>query len=178
MEKLNLSHTDATVTPAGGKTGLTLPGIVVSATLAASAVSPYGSPPQYQINLQSAKLTTKSPVESSDIDTRAFGNGKTLEAEVSSISREEIDAKLALSKSELEHSQTKNFSSIEKLLIEVKGEIGALRGEISGNKEAVSGQIDGLKSSISTMQWMVGTVIAMIGIVVAIMAIPGIDKLF
>lgn len=155
---------------------------MVSATLAASVVSPYGLAPQYQFDLQDAKLTTNPQATSDNIflntDSWAHGNGETLEAEVSSISREEIDAKLALNKSEIELSQTRNFSSIEKLLIEVKGEIGTLRGELSGNKDAVSGQIDGLKSSISTMQWMVGTVLAMIGIAVAILAIPGIDKIF
>lgn len=182
MERVNTEHIDTTVTPTNGRAALTVPGIMVSATLAASMVTPYGGGvPQYQIGLQDANISTIATNNVSKLlsntGTWTHEESETLEAKVSAISREEIDAKLALNKSELELSQTNNFSSIEKLLIEVKGEIGSLRGELSGNKDAVSGQIDGLKTSISTMQWMVGTVLAMIGIAVAILAIPGIDKI-
>lgn len=172
---------DTTVTPSSGKAGFVMPGIVVSAVLTASMAPSYGSVPQYQIAFEDANLTsspynkfTSLPL---DKETESHGKSENLETDVSSVSREEIDAKLALTKSEIELSQAHNFSSIEKLLIEVKGEIGSLRGELSGNKDAVSGQIDGLKTSISTMQWMVGTVLAMMGIAVAVLAIPGIDKI-
>lgn len=181
MERIKQNHKDVTVIPPNEKAAVTIPGIMVSATLAASLVSPYGMATQYQIPRQDAKVSTNQQKTFSHVmlnrDTLGYEKTNILEAEMSSISREELDAKLALSKSEMDLNQTRNFSSIEKLLIEVKGEISALRGEISGNKDAVAGQIEGLKSSISSMQWMVGTVLAMIGIAAAILAIPGIDKL-
>ncbi|MBW9633780.1 hypothetical protein [Escherichia coli] len=181
METVNPGSDNTTVTPSSGKAGFVMPGIMVSAALAASMAPSYGSVPQYQIAFEDASLTsrpydkfTSLPL---DKETESHGSSVNLEADVSSASREEIDTKLALTKAEIELSQAHNFSSIEKLLIEVKGEIASLRGELSGNKDAVSGQIDGLKTSISTMQWMVGTVLAMMGIAVAILAIPGINKL-
>ncbi|WP_343552016.1 hypothetical protein [Klebsiella quasipneumoniae] len=181
MAEVNPGQIDTTVTPSGGKAGFIIPGIMVSATLAASMVPSYGGVPQYQIALQDAKLTSGATNKFTrlalDKETESHGASDNLETDVSSVSRDEIDAKLALTKSEIQLSQAHNFSSIEKLLIEVKGEIGTLRGELSVNKDAVSGQIDGLKTSISTMQWMVGTVLAMIGIAVAVLAIPGIDKI-
>lgn len=188
MERIKNNQNEVTVISPNEKEAVTFPGIMVTATLAASLVSPYGMANQYQIPRQDAKVSTSQQKTFSHVmlnrDPLGYEKTNILEAEMSSISREELDAKLALSKSEMDLNQTRNFSSIEKLLLEVKGEIsslrgdmGSLRGELSGNKDAVAGQIDGLKSSISTMQWMVGTVLAMIGIAVAILAIPGIDKL-
>ena len=150
METVNPGSDNTTVTPSSGKAGFVMPGIMVSAALAASMAPSYGSVPQYQIAFEDASLTsrpydkfTSLPL---DKETESHGSSVNLEADVSSASREEIDAKLALTKAEIELSQAHNFSSIEKLLIEVKGEISSLRGELSGNKDAVSGQIDGLKN--------------------------------
>ncbi|EMF03289.1 hypothetical protein F518_22635 [Serratia marcescens VGH107] len=97
---------------------------------------------------------------------------------MSSMSREEIDAKLGQSKAEAEATaalvraeiasfrefQAQQFATMNTSLGEIKGSISASNGEIAGLK----GHIDGLKTSVSTTQWLVGAILAILAIILAI----------
>lgn len=103
---------------------------------------------------------------------------------MSSLTREELDAKLGQNKAEVDSlasamradmAQWREQNNTQ--MSAIQAQLSSLNSKIDGKFEGMEGKVDGVKSSLSTMQWMVGTILAMIGIVAAILAIPGIDKI-
>ena len=110
---------------------------------------------------------------------------EAIEEDIVTISREELDAKLAQNKAEVgaisgemrremaefRAFQAQQFSTMNTAIGEIKSQISAVNGELTGLK----GQIDGVKSSSSSIQWMVGVVLAVLAL---LLAIPQIQNYF
>ncbi|MDV2138638.1 hypothetical protein RZZ46_15605 [Citrobacter amalonaticus] len=158
----------SSVQPTSGTTSSVLPSIIVSATLAATTVSPYGDPSQYQSIGIDAKVSNRVSYAMDETGLRPSKEdvamkSDTLEVRVSGMSREELDAKLSQNKSEVESIAaemrresaefktyyTQQFSSIERGIAEIKGEIG------------------GLKTGLSTTQWAMAVGLTLVTVILS-----------
>ena len=101
------------------------------------------------------------------------------------ITREELDAKLAQSKAEVDviasemrremaefrAFQAQQFSAMNTSMSEIKAQISGVNGEFTGLKgqiDGLKGQIDGLKTTSATLQWMVGAILALLAVILAL----------
>ncbi|HFT7831388.1 TPA: hypothetical protein ACGR6O_003401 [Escherichia coli] len=158
----------SSVQPTSGTTSSVLPSIIVSATLAATTVSPYGDPSQYQSIGIDAKVSNRVSYAMDETGLRPSKEdvamkSDTLEVSVSGMSREELDAKLSQNKSEVESIAaemrresadfktyyTQQFSSIERGIAEIKGEIG------------------GLKTGLTTTQWAMAVGLTLVTVILS-----------
>lgn len=112
---------------------------------------------------------------------------------MSTITREELDAKLATNVAEVKAISAETKAEVTAMRSENKAEMTAMRAEnaamaakidaqfaalsasinaigskIDGVEKGVEGKIDGLKTSMSTMQWVLATLIAIAGLAAAI----------
>ncbi|WP_318372837.1 hypothetical protein [Enterobacter sp.] len=100
------------------------------------------------------------------------------ERRMDNLSREELDARLAANKSEVDAIasemrremaefrafQAQQFSTMNSSMSEIKAQISGVNGEVTGLK----GQIDGLKTTSATLQWMVGAILALLAVILAL----------
>ncbi|EAS1860702.1 hypothetical protein ACV39_07790 [Salmonella enterica] len=101
------------------------------------------------------------------------------------ITREELDAKLAQNKAEVDviasemrremaefrAFQAQQFSALNTSISEIKSQISGVNGEFSGLNgkiDGLNGQIDGLKTTSATLQWMVGAILALLAVILAL----------
>ena len=111
--------------------------------------------------------------------------GEDAEVDAVGISREELDAKFAQNKAEVDvvaaemrremaefrAFQAQQFSAMNTSMSEIKAQISGVNGEFTGLKgqiEGLKGQIDGLKTTSATLQWMVGAILALLAVILAL----------
>jgi len=149
--------------------------------------------PAYHEKVESNAIPPRKPIitEWSRARTNQSSDGLIgkqavdLEEKPMEISREELDAKLAQNKAEVEvvaaemrremaefrAFQAQQFSALNTSMSEIKSQISGVNGEVTGLK----GHIEGLKTTSSGIQWMVGVVLAISAI---LLALPQIQTYF
>lgn len=147
------------------------------------------------INLSDAKRFKVSLVSGSDFscsfDKQKNGGYTAQEKDIDvsediDMTREELDAKLAQNKAEVQaiasgmreelatwrETQNAKMDQISATLTAMSAKMDAkfetLDTKIDAVDKSLSGQIDGLKSSYSSVQWMLGIILALLAIIFAI----------
>ncbi|HEI8511026.1 TPA: DUF1640 domain-containing protein [Proteus mirabilis] len=147
------------------------------------------------INLSDAKRFKVSLVSGSDFscsfDKQKKGGYTAQEKDIDvsediDMTREELDAKLAQNKAEVQaiasgmreematwrETQNAKMDQISATLTAMSAKMDAkfetLDTKIDAVDKSLSGQIDGLKSSYSSVQWMLGIILALLAIIFAI----------
>lgn len=142
--------------------------------------------PAYHESIKSIPIPPREPITtklrfSRTRQTSRTPSGKhvvTPEESPVEISREELEAKLARNKAEVDviaaemrremaefrAFQAQQFSAMNTSISEIKSQISGVNGEVTGLK----GHIDGLKTTSATLQWMVGAILALLAVILAL----------
>lgn len=158
---------------------------IVSSSSAAVKVDAYVMP-AYHEKADAQPILPSEPIEFSLVAPRTKptsdgpSNARQANLEVDDvvISREELEAKLAQNKAEVDviaaemrremaefrAFQSQQFTAISTSISEIKSQISGVNGEVTGLK----GQIDGLKTTSATLQWMVGAILALLAVILAL----------
>ncbi|EAQ1663870.1 hypothetical protein KC768_004706 [Salmonella enterica] len=149
--------------------------------------------PAYHEKVNMRSIVPPEPIKSSLGTTRtkppSAGQGSVENANprVKSveITREELDAKLAQNKAEVDviasemrremaefrAFQARQFSTMNTSISEIKSQISDVNGKFSGLNGKIDGlnaQIDGLKTTSTTLQWMVGAILALLAVILVL----------